>query len=155
MNCLGRLLQTMQILPIFEITVVLLGGIAMYTPWIHLRRKDSITGKELSKKYPQHRWMRWGYITLYLLWVTIVFFLFYEALQNSWIKSVSFIGGVFASIGLFMGLFAVITGVAILPMRIPWILYVVGDKAKKTGRFQVVWSIGVIMIVGVMEVLHR
>jgi len=141
--------------PILEFAVILLGGIAMYTPWIHLKRKDSITGKELSKRYPQHGWMRWGYITLYLLWTAIVFFLFYGALMLSWMKSISMVGGVFASIGLFMGLFAVITGVAVLPMRIPWILYVVGDNAKKSGRFQVVWSIGVLLFASVMEILHR
>jgi len=145
----------MNIKQIFEFATILLGGIAMYTPWIHLKRKDSITGKELSKKYPQHGWMRWGYITLYLLWISIVFFLFYEALMLSWMKSVSLVGGVFASIGLFMGLFALITGVAILPMRIPWLLYVAGDNAKKSGRFQVVWSIGVILIASVMEFLQR
>ena len=145
----------MNIAPIFEMIIVFLGGVAMYTPWLHLKRKDSLTGKELSKKYPQHGWMRWGYVTLYFLWTAIVLFLFYEALKIYSIKSVSLLGGLFASIGLFMGLFAVITGVTILPMRIPWILYVVGDSVKKAGRFQVAWSIGVILMAIVMELLHR
>jgi hypothetical protein len=89
---------------ISQLIVILLGGIAMYTPWIQLKRKDSLTGKELGKKYPQHKWMRWGFITLYISWGAIVFFFFYEAMKLSWMKSISSIGGVFACIGLFIGL---------------------------------------------------
>lgn len=145
----------MSINLILDLIVVLLGGIAMYTPWIQLKRKDGLTGKELSKKHPQYGWMRWGFITLYLSWLAIVFFLFYKALSLSWMNGVSFIGGVFASIGLFIGSFAVITGVSILPMRSPWILYVVGDDALRAGRFQVAWSLSVIFIAGVIEILRR
>jgi hypothetical protein len=47
----------MNINPRFDVIVIILGCIAMYTPRIQLKRKDGLTGKGLSKKYPQHGWM--------------------------------------------------------------------------------------------------
>jgi len=145
----------MNINIVLNMAIVFLGITSMYTPWFQLRREDSVSGKELSKKYPQHAWMRWGFIILYLLWIAIVFLLLRQSISLAWMKSVASFGGFFASIGLFIGLFAVITGVSILPMRVPWILYVVGDDAQRAGRFQVTWSLGVILLAIVMEILSR
>jgi hypothetical protein len=153
-DCLERLLLKMKTYFFFDLIVILLGGIAMYTPWIQLKSEDGLTGRELGEKYPRYGWIRRGFVTLYLSWVAIVFFFFYKALSLSWLNSISVFGGVFASIGLFIGLFAVVTGVSLLPMRSPKFLYVVGDDAQRAGRFQVVWSFCVIVIASVMEILR-
>lgn len=133
--------------------LIILGGIAMYTPWIQLRNSQRLTGKELSKQYPEHKWMRWGFVSLYLSWIVIVYFIFIKVLSS--INTISFLAVFFASIGLFIGLFAVITGVSILPMRAPRIIFVVGEDAERAGRFQVAWSASVLMIAIAIEVIRR
>ena len=133
--------------------LVIVGGLAMYTPWIQLRASQRLTGKELSKQYPEHKWMRWGFITLYLSWIVIVYFVFMKVLPS--INIISFLAGLFASIGLFIGLFAITTGVSILPMRSPWVIFVVGEDAEKAGRFQVTWSASVLIVAIAIEVLRR
>ena len=125
----------------------------MSTPWIQLKNSKRLTGKELSKEYPEHKWMRWGFIILYLSWIVIVYFFFIKVFQS--INVVSFITAIFASIGLFIGLFAVLTGVSILPTRAPWVIFVVGDDAKRAGRFQVAWSFGVIVLAIAIEILRQ
>ncbi len=142
-----------KILSIIGFIMIFLGGIAMYTPWIQLRRSERFTGKELSQKYPEYKWMRWGFISMYLAWIAAVFFFFYKVL--TWVNVASFLAALFASIGLFIGGFAAITGVSILPMRSPWILYIVGDEAREAGRFQVAWSVGVIVVAVALEFLRR
>ena len=133
---------------------IALGGISMYTPWIQLKHSKRLTGKELSKMYPEHKWMRWGYITLYISWVVIVFFLFTKVLITS-INIFSSMAAIFANIGLFIGLFAVVTGVSILPTKAPVIIFVVGDEAKDAGRFQVTWSASVLLLAIALEFLRR
>lgn len=89
---------------------------------------------------------------MYVSWIATVFFFFYKVLP--WVNIGSFLGALFASIGLFIGLFAVITGISILPMRSPWILSVVGDEVERAGRFQIAWSVGVIVIAFMIEALR-
>ncbi|MBL8090797.1 MAG: hypothetical protein JNJ43_10740 [Anaerolineales bacterium] len=132
---------------------MILGVFAMYTPWIHLKHSKRLTGKELGKKYPQHKWMRWGYIILYLGWFGIVYFLFTKVLLS--INIFSSISGLFATIGLFMGLFAFITGVNILPTRLPIITFVIGNEAKVAGRFQTIWSTSVLILAIVLELFEK
>jgi hypothetical protein len=142
-----------QILPIIGFITIFLGGFAMYTPWIQLRHSERFTGKELIQKYPEHKWMRWGFMGMYLGWIIAMFLFFYKVL--TWLNMASFLAALFASIGLFIGGFAAITGVSILPVRSPRILYVVGDDAEDAGRFQVAWSVGVIVVAMVLEILRR
>jgi len=124
----------------------------MYMPWIQLKDSKTLSGKELSKKYPEHKWMRWGFIGMYLGYIVIIFIFFVKVLH--WVNIASFFGGFFASIGLFIGLFAVLTGVSILPLRSPWLFYVVGDEAGKAGRIQVICSLVVIFIAFALEILR-
>jgi len=83
----------------------------------------------------------------------IVYFVFMKVLPS--INIISFLAGLFASIGLFIGLFAITTGVSILPMRSPWVIFVVGEDAEKAGRFQVTWSASVLIVAIAIEVLRR
>lgn len=143
----------MNKIPFFNLIITLLGVIAMYSPRFQLKMSKSLTGKELSRKYPEHGWMRWGFIVLYIAWIVLMFMFCSKVLY--WVAAISFIGYLFASIGLFYGLFAIITGVCILPMHVPWLLYVVGDDARKAGRFQVFLSLSVVIVVSAIEVLRR
>ncbi len=125
----------------------------MYTPWLQLKDNKRLKGKELSKQYPRHKWMRWGYIILYLSWIAIVYLFLTKVFPS--LNIFSFLAAIFASIGLFIGLFAVITSVSILPMRAPIIVFVVGDEAERAGRFQVAWSAGVLILAITLEILLR
>ena len=71
------------------------------------------------------------------------------------ILTTSFIAGLFAGIGLYIGLFAIITGVGVLPTRGPWTMFVVGEEAQRTGRLQVFWSVSVLVGITAIEVLHK
>jgi hypothetical protein len=133
--------------------IILLGLFSMYTPWIQLKHSERLTGKELSKKHPEHEWMRWGFISMYLIWIVAVGFFFVIVLAS--INLASFIAAFCASIGLFIGLFALITGVSLFPMRGVRIWYVVGDKAVESGRFQVTLSVAVIIVAIALEILLR
>ena len=97
--------------------------------------------------------MRWGYLFLYLSWIVLVYVFLTQVL--SWINMASFLATIFASIGLFIGLFAVITGVSILPTRSLRIIFVVGDETESAGRFQIAWSGGVILLAIVIEILRQ
>ena len=132
---------------------MILGGVAMYVPWIKLRNSHRLSGKELSRQYPQHRWMRWGFIRLYLSWIVLVCLVLIKILPS--ILATSFIAGLFAGIGLYIGLFAIITGVGVLPTRGPWTMFVVGEEAQRAGRLQVFWSVSVLVGITAIEVLHK
>ncbi len=134
---------------IISYIIIFLGAATMYLPSSQLKDSKRLSGKELSKKYPEHKWMRWGFISMYLGWIAAALFFFYKVLPL--VYAASFLSALFASIGLYIGLFAIITGVSILPMRSPRILYVVGDEARKAGRFQVTCSLVVIFITFAVE----
>ncbi len=86
-------------------------------------------------------------------WIMIVFVFFVTVFPS--ISIVSFLAAIFASIGLFIGLLAVMTGVSILPMSAPRAIFVVGEEAESAGRFQVAWSVGVLILVIAIEILRR
>ena len=142
-----------RILPLIGYLIFILGGIAMYTPWFQLKNSKRLTGKELGKQFPEHEWMRWGFAILYLSWIAIVCFFFIRVFPS--IHAFSFLAGIFASIGLFIGLFAVITGVSLLPTRAPRVIFVVGAEAERAGRFQVAWSVCVLILAMAIEFLGR
>jgi hypothetical protein len=134
----------MIIMNVINLIIILFGVASMYTSWIQISRSERLSGKELSIKYPEHGWMRWGFIIIYISWVLLMFILFFYILDHY--ENVYIFGGLFASIGLFDGVFALVTGVCLLPTRIPWLQFVVGDDARRAGRFQVVWSLIVFLI---------
>ncbi len=142
-------MSTFEIVELFLLFA--LGYIAMYLPSFRLAKREKLTGKELSEKYPEHAWMRSGFLILYLLWIVIIvsacYFLFSE------LRFVYVVGWIFASIGIFIGSFAVLTGVCYFPSRSLWMRYVVGDEAREAGRIQLLWSLGVIIVTSAIAVL--
>jgi hypothetical protein len=137
-----------------DIIIILLGVAAMYTPRFQLAKSEKLTGRELGKTYPKYQWMRWGFIILYTTWIVLVFTLFFSILASSWVQSPCVLGGLFASIGLFIGSFAMITRVCLVPTRAPRLLYVVGDEAFRAGRFQVLWSVAIIVVCTVASLIE-
>ena len=142
-----------KILLFASFLLMILGGVAMYVPWIILRNSHRLSGNELSRQYPQHRWMRRGFLMLYLSWIVLVSLVLVKILPS--ILATSLIAGLFASIGLYLGLFAVITGVGALPTRGPGTMFVVGEEAQSAGRLQVFWSVSVMVGITAIEVLHK
>ena len=139
-----------KVISVTRLLTILLSGVAMYTPWIQLRHSKGLTGKELSQKHPELRWVKWGFISMYLAWIPMVILLLYKIFPR--VNSASLVAAFFASLGLFTGGFAVITGVS-SPMFQS--LYMVGNEARAAGRFQVAWSVGVIAIAVALEFLYR
>ena len=90
---------------------------------------------------------------LYLSWIVLVSLVLVKILPS--ILTTSLIAGLFASIGLYLGLFAVITGVGALPTRGPGTMFVVGEEAQSAGRLQVFWSVSVMVGITAIEVLHK
>jgi len=125
----------------------------MYTPCFFYKTKDGLTGKQLQINHPQYGWMRWGFIFLYILWLTSGFFFLYEGIIYGKIPIFSIIAGFYGYVGFFGGLFAVITGVIALPVRSPKITFAVGNKAIKAGWFQVFWSSIVVLVAVVSGIL--
>jgi hypothetical protein len=63
-------------------------------------------------------------------------------------------GNLCASIGLFLGLFALKTGVSAVPNRNTfYIRFVVGETAYRTGRLQTIWSLSVFVLALVWNVI--
>jgi len=127
-----------------------LGILAMFTPAFQLSRSASISGKELSEKYPEHRWARQGFLILYLLWLVLAFLVLFRVV--SWNRAVPFLGAYFSSIGFFFGILPLITGVGVLPTKAPWLFFIVGSEARRVGRFQVAFSTIVFIIAFVVDV---
>lgn len=149
----NRVIKVMQAISLRDWIIIALGVVAMYTPWLQLARSKKLTGKELSKTYPKLQWVRWGFIILYLSWIALVSIIFFTLLTKSEVSSPCVFGGWFASIGLFIGSFAMLTRVCIFPTPSLWLLFVVGDEAYRAGRFQVIWSLITIFISGVSAFL--
>ena len=135
----------MKPIDLFEVLIIFsLGYIAMYLPSFQLAKSEKLSGKELSEKYPEHEWIRSSFLILYLLWILFFGIIFYNL--SSQINIVYLMGWFFSSTGIFIGSFAFFTGVCYFPTRSPWLRFVVGDDARKAGRIQIIWSLGVIII---------
>ena len=147
----------MRTIPLPDVIIILLGVVAMYTPRFQLAKSKKLGEWELGRTYPEYQWVRRGFISLYVCWLLLVLIAFLSILPitGSRVQSSCVIGGLLASIGLFLGSFAMLTKVCLVPMRIPRLLFVVGDTAYRAGRFQVVWSVMVIVVVCVVAFLSR
>jgi hypothetical protein len=144
----------MSSIDIVELLVLLaLGYVAMYLPSFRLAKSEKLTGKELSQKYPEHAWMRTGFLLLYVAWCVIVGSIFFYFLSAE-VKIAYLVGWIYASMGIFIGTFAVVTGVCYFPSRSIWMQYVVGAEAREAGRIQVLWSLGVILIASAIAVFR-
>lgn|GEM_PF-4992872 len=64
------------VLLIIGYVIIVLGMTTMYTPWLQLKNCKRLSGKELSIKHPEHKWIRWGFISMYLGWIVSIFMLF-------------------------------------------------------------------------------
>ena len=140
---------------LLDTIIVLLGIVAMYTPWLQLAKSERLTGSELDKKYPEYAGISSKFTMLYIGWVIILFGIFFYILLNVRAQLISVLSGLYASMGLFIGLFAVTTHVCPAPTTVPWLQYAVGEKAKQAGWFQVAWSLSVIIIAITIAVLRR
>jgi len=147
-------LEIMDTMTLLDWTIILLGGVAMYTPRFQLAKSKRLTGKELSKTHPEYGWVKWRFIILYTSWIVLLAVAFFHVFINSGVQTSCVLGGLYASIGLFIGSFAIVTGVCYIPMRTLRLLFVVGDEARRAGRFQVVWSLTVIVVACVMAALR-
>src|SRR5262245_46826765 len=114
----------MDMKSLLYVVLLSLGVLAMYTPSFQLSKSASISGKELSEKHPEHGWARWGFVILYLLWLVLAFLVLSNVV--SWNRAVPFLGAYFSSIGFFLGMFPLLTGVGILPTKAPWLFFIVG-----------------------------
>ena len=134
----------MDMKSILYLVLIALGALSMYTPWLQLSKSERLNETQLHEKHSEHGWIRWGFIVIYFLWIVLAF----EVLHNiPWSRAILFLGVFFSSIGFFIGMFALITGVCILvPTIIPRLLFVVGENARRAGRFQVLCSSTVFLI---------
>jgi len=148
----------MDYINILELGVLILGIISMYSPWFQLSKSKRVKGKELSQQYPEYAWIRWGFPISLLAFEALITFIFYIIFAEKFInyqeRLIYPITLLFTSVGLFIGLFAVITSVCLLPLRQPLFFYVVGDEAQNAGRFQVRWSL-MVMIISIALIVFR
>lgn len=121
------------------------GYFAMYVTKYKLANSEIITRKELGSLHPQHRWISSNFAFLYFGWLIFDFVVF-MGMGSSWNLTIYAAGSFFASIGLFLGVFAWRTGVCVVPSRSLRLRFVVGDDAFRAGRFQTIWSLIVIGI---------
>ena len=114
---------------------LLLGGAIMYSPGLFLKNSKKLTTKELIGGHPGFAWMRWGYPILVALWVLCAFVL-YGFAANPLGCGIHLIGAVFASVAVFNGLFAVLTGVCPVYSRSNY-FYVYEERMRAVG-FQLI-----------------
>jgi hypothetical protein len=139
-------------LSILGYAVVLLGMATIYIPLVQLSDNKRLSSKELSTKYPEHKWISSSFFRMYIGWIVLVLIVLFSL--SPWANFANFVSVLFASMALFFGLFIVFTGVSILPTRDALRFYVVGDKTAKVGWLQVISSLIVIIIAFLLEVLH-
>ena len=140
---------------ILGLILIILGYIAMYTPWFQLNREDGLSAKGLIEKHPEYNQIPTLFNILYFSWLVLLALAFYLLVKNSIINIFFLVGLTFGFIGLFIGVFVFLTGVSILPSRSPWTFFVPNEDAKLVGRFQVTWSVGVIILAIGLELFFR
>ena len=126
--------------------VLFLGVFSMYSSNIFLRKSEKIPGRELKEKKPEYSWVRFGFLIPYLIFVAIIFALLQIVMNALSVLLLS--GAAFACIGLFYGVFTLISGVCPVPLSAPVLFFVFGDDAKRAGIFQSIWSIAVLLLAG-------
>ena len=126
---------------------LVLGIVAMYISLVHLRKSEKFTAKELGEVYPKHRSILRRFLPLYLGWIVLAVFVF-PSIFLGWVEDVlCALGNIFASIGLFLGLYALKTGVCAMPSShtVP-LQFAVGEAAYRAGRLQTIWSLAVLAL---------
>ena len=126
--------------------------VIMYLPRFFIKQKETITGKAFKELYPESSWIRWGFVPLYLVWLAIIFLIpvLYSSItkESHWLFSIL---NAYAAIGLFYGLFTIVTGVMVMPSRSFLLRLAVGSKAFKTARIQVYVSFGAIIVNSIIQ----
>jgi hypothetical protein len=128
---------------IFAWIHLILGIAAMYISMVYLTRSEKFTAKELGEVYPKHKTILRRFLPLYLGWMVLAFIIF-PAISGYAVYS---LGNLFASIGLFLGLYALKTGVCAVPSSNTYrIQFAVGEVAYRAGRLQTIWSLAVLAL---------
>jgi len=122
---------------------------AMYASQFHLKKSEKFTAYGLRKSNPKYKWIQKYFMLLYGGWIVLLFAVFFSIASN-WGFGPYAGGGFFACIGLFLGVFALKTGVCFVPTRGLKTLFVVGDDAYRAGILQTIWSITVIVLAFVL-----
>jgi len=125
------------------------GIMAMYVSRFHLKKSEKFTADGLRKANPKYKWIQKYFMLLYNGWVVLLFAVFFS-IASSWVFEPYAVGAFFACIGLFLGVFALKTGVCFVPKKGLETLFVVGDDAYRAGILQTIWSITVIVLAFVL-----
>lgn len=134
------------------IALILLNVLIIYLPRLIIKQKHTITGQALKELYPHLSWVRWAFFPLYFAWIGFVFLLvfLYGAIFGEYHWFVSPVNAL-AAVGLFFGIFALLTKVIVVPYRMKLPRYATGTKANKAIKIQLSVAVGAIIVNSIIQ----
>jgi hypothetical protein len=127
--------------------LLILGALIAYSPWLPLRHSKKMSGPELEETLPGLAWLRIAVPAGYLLW-WLVLTLLAQSLYGqlgSWVFRL-YAGVLLPGIAICNGLFAILTNVCPLPMRLGY-RYVYQGEARRTGLYQTLLGLAAIGVI--------
>lgn len=134
------------------IMLLIPGFIAAYWPRIQLKMSEARMISDIARIKPALKWIVWGFPLAAFGWgLLLVGAMILLVTQVGESGMFLYIGHFAAAMGLFYGVFAILTGVMVLPKRRTFPMWcVVGDRAYAAGEAQAFISVIAIVLNSVL-----
>jgi hypothetical protein len=126
--------------------------LAVYWPRIPIKISEARLASDLVRLKPNLKWIVWGYPLGSFLWSLLLVGGIYLLVTVFGVMQIFlYIGHFTAAMGLFYGVFAMLSGVMVLPKRRTFPMWcVVGDRAYEVGTTQAFISVIAIVLNSVL-----